>query len=188
MTVRELRSDARQNQSAIRDAACAVFATAGLDAPMEQIAQAAGVSKGTIYHRFGSREALIESVVGELVEAKLAELIEHSLAEPDPWSRLHAFALGTWLLQFESTVVNDVFCRAHADSGMVWTMCTRAAETGARLLAECHAENLVRPEITGDDLYIAMQTFGAALRHGPRQTRADFQRRGEYLLAGIRTP
>ncbi|WP_332879900.1 helix-turn-helix domain-containing protein, partial [Kineosporia rhizophila] len=52
---RKQRADARRNVEGIRRAALDVFRSGGLTIPLEEVAKAAGVSKGTIYHRFGSR-------------------------------------------------------------------------------------------------------------------------------------
>ena len=62
-----LRSDARRNVDRIRAAAVGVFRERGLSAPLEDVAEAAGVSKATIFNRFGGRIGLIDAVVGELV-------------------------------------------------------------------------------------------------------------------------
>src|SRR5690606_32781513 len=66
-----LRADARRNVEGIRTAALDVFRERGLNSPLEEVARAAGVSKGTIYHRFGGRQGLIEAVVEELVAERI---------------------------------------------------------------------------------------------------------------------
>ncbi|MGB6580413.1 MAG: TetR family transcriptional regulator, partial [Streptosporangiaceae bacterium] len=43
------RADARRNEQALLDAAAAVFVASGVDAPVRDIAAAAGVGMGTIY-------------------------------------------------------------------------------------------------------------------------------------------
>ncbi|MEU0358086.1 TetR/AcrR family transcriptional regulator [Streptomyces cyaneofuscatus] len=58
-----LRRDARDNVAKLRAAALEVFTAKGLGAPLEETAKAAGVSVGTLYNRFGPREALIDSVI-----------------------------------------------------------------------------------------------------------------------------
>ncbi len=53
---RKERSDAARNRRAILDAADALLAAHGSEhVSIDQIAAAAGVGKGTIFHRFGSR-------------------------------------------------------------------------------------------------------------------------------------
>lgn len=62
-----LRADARRNSEQIRAAAIGAFRGQGLTVPMEEVAKAAGVSKATIFNRFGGRIGLIEAVIEEVV-------------------------------------------------------------------------------------------------------------------------
>ena len=58
----QLRADARRNREAIVHAARAVFAEAGLDAPLDAIVRRAGVGRGTLYRRFPSRDDLLLAI------------------------------------------------------------------------------------------------------------------------------
>src|SRR6516165_4720894 len=46
---RKIRADAQRNEQALLSAAAAVFVTSGVEAPVRDIAAAAGVGMGTIY-------------------------------------------------------------------------------------------------------------------------------------------
>lgn len=59
---RPIRADARRNIDALLQAAMAVFAASGVDAPMREIADQAGVGVGTIYRHFPLRADLIVAV------------------------------------------------------------------------------------------------------------------------------
>ncbi|MCX4091196.1 TetR/AcrR family transcriptional regulator [Nocardia sp. alder85J] len=60
------RADAARNRRAILDATAALLAEQGADAvTMDRVAAAAGVGKGTIFHRFGSRAGLLLELIGE---------------------------------------------------------------------------------------------------------------------------
>jgi AcrR family transcriptional regulator len=63
------RSDARRNEQALLAAAAAVFVTSGVEAPVRDIAKAAGVGMGTIYRHFPTRADLIVAVYRHQVEA-----------------------------------------------------------------------------------------------------------------------
>jgi AcrR family transcriptional regulator len=63
------RADARRNEQALLDAAAAVFVRSGVDAPVRDIAAAAGVGMGTIYRHFPTRADLIIAVYRHQVEA-----------------------------------------------------------------------------------------------------------------------
>ncbi|MET7768986.1 helix-turn-helix domain-containing protein [Nocardia sp. NPDC005366] len=60
------RADAARNRRAILDATRALLAEHGAEAvTMDRVAAAAGVGKGTIFHRFGSRTGLLHELVAE---------------------------------------------------------------------------------------------------------------------------
>jgi AcrR family transcriptional regulator len=67
-----MRADAVRNKKLIVRAAREVFATAGLAAPIDEIARRAGVGTGTLYRHFPNKEALFEAIVKGRVE----ELVE----------------------------------------------------------------------------------------------------------------
>jgi AcrR family transcriptional regulator len=71
-------------QGAIADAAIAVFLRFGYGrTSMDAVAREAGVSKQTIYHHFGSKEALFGAIVRDLADRMLAPLAPGELASGD---------------------------------------------------------------------------------------------------------
>jgi AcrR family transcriptional regulator len=78
-----VRADAERNKKLIVQAAREIFATAGLAAPIDQIAERAGVGTGTLYRHFPTKEALFEAVVIGRVE-DLVEEARRLTASNDP--------------------------------------------------------------------------------------------------------
>jgi AcrR family transcriptional regulator len=78
-----MRADAVRNKKLIVQAARKVFATAGLAAPIDEIADRAGVGTGTLYRHFPTKEALFEAVVIGRVE-DLVEEARRLLASNEP--------------------------------------------------------------------------------------------------------
>jgi len=76
---------------AILEAAAAVFASSGLSASLEAIAQRAGVARQTLYNQFGGREALLRALVEDRRSAIVAPL-GMAGAEERPQEALAAFA------------------------------------------------------------------------------------------------
>ncbi|WP_250157121.1 TetR/AcrR family transcriptional regulator [Tianweitania aestuarii] len=70
---RRVRADALRNEDAVLEAAKAVFAEMGVDAPAREIALKAGVGVGTLYRRFPNRADLVASVFRREVDACAAE-------------------------------------------------------------------------------------------------------------------
>ncbi len=75
------RADAARNRARILDAARGLFAEQGVaGVTMEQVAEAAGVGKATVFHRFGDRAGLALA----LLEDRERELQEKVLYGPPP--------------------------------------------------------------------------------------------------------
>lgn len=58
-----MRADAARNREKIVQAARIAFRTRGYDAPLDDIAKAAGVGAGTLYRHFPTRESLVDAVM-----------------------------------------------------------------------------------------------------------------------------
>jgi len=79
-----LRLDAERNRQRVLTAAREVFAEAGLEVRIEEIARRAGVGVGTLYRRYPTRADLIAAAFETKMTA-YAEAARHALADPDPW-------------------------------------------------------------------------------------------------------
>ena len=66
---RPVRADARRNVQTLLRTAMTVFTTSGVNAPMREIAERAGVGVGTIYRHFPKRADLIVAVFRHEVDA-----------------------------------------------------------------------------------------------------------------------
>ncbi|WP_307872876.1 TetR/AcrR family transcriptional regulator [Paractinoplanes ovalisporus] len=66
---RRRRTDAKRNEGALLDAAASVFATSGVDAPVREVAAAAGVGVATLYRHFPTRSDLVVAVYRHQVDA-----------------------------------------------------------------------------------------------------------------------
>jgi AcrR family transcriptional regulator len=63
---RRERADAARNRARVLEAARTLFAERGIDnVSMSEVAEAAGVAKGTVFHRFGDRSGLALALLDE---------------------------------------------------------------------------------------------------------------------------
>ncbi|MBR8743424.1 TetR family transcriptional regulator [Nocardiopsis sp. MG754419] len=100
MPARGKRRDAVRNQQQLLDAAAAVFVESGVNAPVRQVAQRAGVGMGTLYRHFPTRADLVVAVYRHQVDAA-AEAGPVLLREsPTP-----AEALQSWIAIFVEFLV-----------------------------------------------------------------------------------
>ncbi|MFD0000058.1 TetR/AcrR family transcriptional regulator [Nocardia sp. NPDC127526] len=71
------RADAARNRRAILDATRMLLVEHGADAlSMDRVAAAAGVGKGTIFHRFGSRANLLNALLAEPAETLMSAIAD----------------------------------------------------------------------------------------------------------------
>src|ERR1700758_2836739 len=87
---RPLRADAERNRRRILDAAEAVFGERGLDVGVAEIAEAAGVGRGTLFRNFASKEDLIAAIVADVL-GSIGPRGEALLDAPDPTDALFEF-------------------------------------------------------------------------------------------------
>jgi AcrR family transcriptional regulator len=111
-TTRRRRSDAEQSERAVVAAAVRVLGERP-EASMRDVAEAAGVSRQTVYAHFPSREALLAAVLDRFTERVLAEARAADTGEGSATDALLRFLGSGW----------DLFAR---HSGLV-----RAAATAA---------------------------------------------------------
>ena len=87
---RPLRADALRNRGRILEAAEVVFASEGIEAPVDVIAEKAGVGVGTLYRHFPTKEKLCEAILLD----RLRGLTEDARAladAPDPAAAFFGF-------------------------------------------------------------------------------------------------
>ena len=82
--------DRRKNE-AILDAAAEVLAERGLSAPLEEVARRAGVSKQTVYNHYGSKTALVRTLVERRRSLLTASLDEAGTGD-SPEAALRGYA------------------------------------------------------------------------------------------------
>ena len=112
-TGRPMRADAVKNRQRILEAAEEVFAVRGVAAPIDAVAERAGVGVGTLYRHFPNKEALFEAIV----LTRLEELARTATAPPGPGDAGEAFF--SYLREFAGKVSNKhdlidaLGCRRH---------------------------------------------------------------------------
>lgn len=183
-----LRADAQRNVEVIRRAAVEVFRAQGLGTPLDEVARRAGVSKGTIYHRFGGRQGLIDAVIDDLVADRIDDILAEAESIADPAEAFETYLRRIWLLQWDDPAANDVLLRSVPDSPRLEALCLRSREVGVRLLAAAQRAGGIRPDLTPDDLVALIWERGIIARASAPQPRESYLRRLDYVLDGLRPP
>lgn len=183
---RPLRGDARRNRELLLDAARALFAERGVDVPMAEIARRAGVSNGTLYNRFPTRQDLIEAVFLDRLE-KNAELAEQAQAADDPWEGFVDYVTGICELQAADRGYNEVVTRGMTSPAAQQLQATAAAALGD-VFDRAQRAGTLRADAVIDDLAFVVwgisRTVDMTGDHAPRLWRRHLA----LLLDGFRTP
>jgi AcrR family transcriptional regulator len=164
--VRARRADAQRNVERLIAAAREAFAAYGPNAPLDDIARAAGVGAGTLYRHFPTRLALFEAVYRDSVERLCADG-ERLASSEQPGE-----ALVDWLKGFASVVsqkrglaaalteegrASEFFAQCHA----------MINATGGALLERAKAAGAVRADVPLGDLLKMTKAFAYAAETSP---------------------
>jgi len=180
-----LRADAARNVAQIRSAAIAAFHGRGLGTPLEEIATAAGVSKATIYNRFGGRQGLIDAVIGELVATEMYAIMDRAGRVADPWQSIAGYVTDRRDLQFREPAFTDALLMTYPESRHLVALAEAATAATTDLMQRGHDAGVIRRDFTAGDLYYADIANGLALRELARPTRADYDRRTRFFLDSL---
>jgi AcrR family transcriptional regulator len=180
---RALRADAQRNIVSLLEAAKAVFATAGVDAPAKEIADLAGVGVGTLYRHFPQRSDLVTAVFQRAVDA-CADAAPTLAAANEPGA-----ALEMWLRRYTEFVATKRGLAAALHSGdpafdaLPGYFMQRLAPALASLLEAAIASGEIRAGISARDLLHAVANLCMpAADEGP----AYSQRMVALLIDGLR--
>jgi AcrR family transcriptional regulator len=108
---RRIRADAQRNLDVLFEAAKAVFAASGVDAPVREIASRAGVGVGTVYRHFPTRSDLVAAVFRHEVDACASAAA--TLAKQHPPGQ----ALEKWLQRYTHLIATKRGLAAALHSG-----------------------------------------------------------------------
>jgi AcrR family transcriptional regulator len=153
---------------------------------LEEISAAAGVSKATVYNRFGGRDGLIDAVIDELVATELDAIMDRALGVDDPWRAVVAYVTDRRDLQYREPAFTDTLLMTYPHSTQLVALARAAVATTEVLLRRGHEAGVVRSDFSVDDLYYADVANGLALRALPRPPRQDYDRRTRFFLDGLR--
>ena len=178
------RADVERNERALLQAAARVFTASGVDAPVREVAAAAGVGMGTLYRHFPTRADLVVALYRHQVEA-CAEAGPALLATaPSPfvavleWAHLFADFLGTkhglakvWQGEAAGmTALHELFL--HRLVPVLSDLLTAARQAG-EVVADTSAYELVR-------------AVGDLMAYAPQDPDYDVRRIITLLVTGLR--
>jgi AcrR family transcriptional regulator len=153
---RRLRADAERNRRRLIEAATAMFSEGGLDVGVAEIAQRAGVGRGTLFRNFPSKDDLVVAVVVDRIQESI-DRARVALDRPDAAEGLFEFIDSTLELQQHDRALFE----ALSDEWMVRPEIRSAhgemVDVTAQLLGRAQAEGAVRTDISAIDVILMVK-------------------------------
>jgi AcrR family transcriptional regulator len=178
---RPKRADALRNYEKLVAAARAVFTEEGTSAPLEDVAERAGVGIGTLYRHFPTRQALLEAVYVDEVEAMARAADE--LSGLPPWD-----ALSLWLHQYvgfaaTKRALNEALVQAAPDSDVLLTCRTALTRAGTGLIERAQSAGVIRADTSFSDVVRMVAGIAMVPTEDPEQK----ERLLDLALDGLRS-
>jgi AcrR family transcriptional regulator len=179
------RADAVRNQQRVLEATKALLSEMGPVITVEAISRKAGVGTATVVRSFGSKEALIDAAVADLLEPIVARARE-ALSEPNPEMAIRSFLLELMVFQSEHWIMGEKL----RELDLPATTAQRAAlrQAALDLVSRARNDGTIRVDI---DATIAMVLIGEATYAIARSEWASpklFESYVSVLMDGLRPP
>jgi AcrR family transcriptional regulator len=156
------QAEARRNDQRVLDAARAVVARYGADAPVSAIAEQAGVGMGSLYRRYGSKTDLLQHLCRMAMNATI-EAAEEALAEPEPWRGLAGY-IRACIGQRTGTL--GALAGSIETTPDMWATSKRSRALLDQILTRVRATGQLRPDVTVLDIAWLIETLS---RSGPAE-------------------
>jgi AcrR family transcriptional regulator len=181
------RADSRRKRLRLIEAARLVVAEKGLDAGAAEIAARAQVGVGTLYRRFGTREALVKDILKDGI-AETQAAADRALAAPDPWTGLTLFLTDFSTVQTANRGLHEFTAAdSTAFSPELHDDTMKLRRAVQKLTQRAHRAGVLRKDVTWRDIVIlSLASVNASACLGVHAADTQPERTAAILLAGLR--
>lgn len=178
------RSDAAKNRRTLLDVAGRLIATQGTAVPLDEIVRESGLSSGTFYRNFASRDDLVRALYDQLVD-RIDALVERAVGKPTGWDAIVTYidgVIGVADAHPETPAVM-AYMREYDPTyraGEQWI------EPTLRTVNRAHEEGSLRPDVTATDLSYAPHLLVPLVRWPEPQRGILVARMRALLLDSLR--
>jgi AcrR family transcriptional regulator len=177
---RPLRIDAERNRGRIVEAAQGAFAGRGLDVPLEDVAEEAGVGIATLYRRFPTRDDLIAACFERRLD-DYARAAEEALEAPDGWTGFRTYLEQVCAMQAVDRGLKDVLTRTFPNARALEANRRRGYDLLVRLIERAKAEGSLRADFVPED-FILLLMANAGVVQGAGEAAPDVWKRFVGLI------
>ncbi|WP_331737708.1 helix-turn-helix domain-containing protein [Streptomyces sp. NBC_00019] len=150
---RPLRSDAVRSRKLLREAAASAFAEQGTNVSIAQIAERAGIAKGTVFRHYATKEDLVAAIICENIDT-LVDIGERLRLSADAGQALRDFMTAILEVQASDRAFCEVATGIAHDQPAIRAGTERLQAIADALTDRARLQGAVRPDITGQDVML----------------------------------
>lgn len=184
---RPLRADAARNRARVVVAAAEVFAERGLNVTLDDVATHAGLGVGTIYRRFGHRDALIAAVFERRLQ-QVTERMRLALDEPDAWLALTACLWETCAEFAADRGMRQALLSGAYTDELALRCRDELHELSAELVERAQLEGALRSDAAATDIPMVLVLVSSVADFAGVEAPALWRRYLQVLLDGMEAP
>jgi len=186
-TERRQRADALRNRQSLLAAAADCFAERGLEVSVGEIAQRAGVGRGTLFRNFPTKEDLIAAIVVE----RMREAVEAGralLADPDDGAAVFTFIAQMVGRQQVDRSLFEAVADEFLANPEIRAMTGQIVEVLDELLERSRGAGIIRQGVTAVDVLMMVKGVCAAAASLGEVSPEVIQRHLDLVGAAISAP
>ncbi|MFC5827290.1 TetR/AcrR family transcriptional regulator [Nonomuraea insulae] len=149
------RSDAVRNRQLLLRAAAEAFAEQGTEVTIAEIAQRAGIAKGTVFRHFATKDDLVAAIMGEMLDNLVASGMRLAGAADSAAALLEFMTTGIELLARDRALC-EVVGRPSLQHPAVRAGIDRLCEVVETLTDRARRAGAIRQDITGQDIVLLL--------------------------------
>jgi AcrR family transcriptional regulator len=182
---KSLRSDARRNRERLVVSARELFASVGVDVPVEEIVRHAGLGMGTLYRHFPTKEDLVDAVLEEAF-GEIVGFAEEAAAAEDGWEGLVGFFERTLALHAVNRGLKDALATSDRGRKRAEAMRARIRAQLRRTIERAQEQGSLRRDFTVEDLPFVIWTAGRVIEKTGTVAPGYWRRYLGFVLDGLR--
>jgi AcrR family transcriptional regulator len=180
-----LRSDARRNRELLVASARELFASSGVDVPVEEIVRHAGLGMGTLYRHFPTKEELVDAVLEEAF-GEIVELAEQAAATEEAWAGLVGFFERALALHAANRGLKDMLATRGRGRERADAMRARIRPLLRRTIVRAQEQGSLRRDFAAEDVPFVIWTVGRVIETTGQVAPEYWRRYLGFVLDGLR--
>jgi len=180
---RPLRSDAARNRERVVEAAAALFAERGMSVGVPEVAERAGVGKGTVYRSFPSKENLIAAVLEQRL-AWTRERADLAAQAPDAGAAFRELLAELAEIQASDRALADAMVYKQRLPELAPAL-EAVRESLDRLVGRAQEQGAIRPDVTGAEVRMMLGAVSRAMAESGERDPAVWLRHLTLMVDGL---